>query len=134
METTIVASAAARQADTFPKLLLRNARERGARVAFRHKDLGIWQSWTWAEVAEQIRAYARGLEQLGLKRGEKVAIIGYNRPRLYWSMAAAQWLGAIPVPVATNRKSCSLGAAGRMKLLPFGPVTCTLSPTRRSQM
>ncbi|RYF45154.1 MAG: hypothetical protein EOO38_16530 [Cytophagaceae bacterium] len=95
----IVASAAAGQADTFPKLLLRNARERGGRVAFRHKDLGIWQSWTWAEVAEQVRAYARGLEQLGLKRGEKVAIIGYNRPRLYWSMAAAQWLGAVPVPV-----------------------------------
>src|SRR5690606_17698561 len=65
----------------------------------RHKDLGIWQSWNWAEVVEQIRAFAKGLEQLGLKRGEKVAIVGYNRPRLYWSMAAAQWLGAIPVPV-----------------------------------
>ncbi len=94
-----MASASAGQADTFPKLLLRNARERGARPAFRHKDLGIWQSWNWAQVAEQVRAYAKGLHDLGLKRGEKVAIIGYNRPRLYWSMAAAQWLGAIPVPV-----------------------------------
>jgi long-chain acyl-CoA synthetase len=94
-----VASASAGQADTFPKLLLRNARERGGRVAFRHKDLGIWQSWTWAEVTDQIRAYAKGLHDLGLRRGEKVAIIGYNRPRLYWSMAAAQWLGAVPVPV-----------------------------------
>jgi long-chain acyl-CoA synthetase len=94
-----VASVSAGQADTFPKLLLRNARERGARPAFRHKDLGIWQSWTWAEVADQVRSYAKGLADLGLKRGEKVAIIGYNRPRLYWSMAAAQWLGAIPVPV-----------------------------------
>ena len=65
-------------------MLLRNARERASRVAFRHKDLGIWQSWTWAEVAEQVRAYAKGFEQLGLKRGEKVAIIGQNRPRLYW--------------------------------------------------
>jgi long-chain acyl-CoA synthetase len=99
VETTIVANGAAGVADTFPKLLLRNARERGSRVAFRHKDLGIWQSWNWAQVAEQIRAYAKGLEGLGLKRGEKVAIVGYNRPRLYWSMAAAQWLGAIPVPV-----------------------------------
>ena len=94
-----MASASAGQADTFPKLIVRNARERGGRTAFRHKDLGIWQSWTWAEVAEQIRAYAQGLKDLGLKRGEKVAIIGYNRPRLYWSMAAAQWIGAIPVPV-----------------------------------
>ena len=61
-----MASAAASMADTFPKLVLRNARERGARTAFRHKDLGIWQSWSWAEVAEQVRAYAKGFEQLGL--------------------------------------------------------------------
>jgi long-chain acyl-CoA synthetase len=94
-----VASIAVGQADTFPKLLMRNARERGRRTAFRHKDLGIWQAWSWAETAEQVRAYARGLQELGLKRGDKVAIIGYNRPRLYWSMCAAQWLGAVPVPV-----------------------------------
>ncbi|SEG82899.1 AMP-dependent synthetase/ligase [Bosea lathyri] len=94
-----MASATAGQADTFPKLLLRNARERGTRVAFRHKDLGIWQSWNWAEVAEHVRNYAQGLRDLGLKRGDKVAIIGYNRPRLYWSMCAAQWIGAVPVPV-----------------------------------
>jgi long-chain acyl-CoA synthetase len=94
-----VASATAGQADTFPKLLLRNARERGSRVAFRHKDLGIWQSWNWAEVAEHVRHYAQGLRDLGLQRGDKVAIIGYNRPRLYWSMCAAQWIGAVPVPV-----------------------------------
>jgi len=94
-----VASGTAGEADTFPKLLLRNARERASRVAFRHKDLGIWQSWNWAEVATHVRDFARGLQELGLKRGEKVAIIGYNRPRLYWSMCAAQWLGAVPVPV-----------------------------------
>lgn len=87
------------RADTFPKLLMRNARERGGRTAFRHKDLGIWQSWNWAQVAEQVRGFAAGLQRLGLKRGETVAIIGYNRPRLYWSMCAAQWLGAVPVPV-----------------------------------
>ena len=59
-EKAIVASAIAGQADTFPKLLLRNARERGARVAFRHKDLGIWQSWNWSEVAEQVRDFRQG--------------------------------------------------------------------------
>lgn len=94
-----MASGTAGQADTFPKLLLRNARERASRVAFRHKDLGIWQSWNWAEVAEHVRNFAKGMQDLGLKRGEKVAIIGQNRPRLYWSMCAAQWIGAIPVPV-----------------------------------
>ena len=94
-----MASANAGQADTFPKLLMRNARERGARVAFRHKDLGIWQSFTWAEVAEQVRAYAAGLSALGLRRGERIAIVGSNRPKLYWTMLAAQWLRAVPVPV-----------------------------------
>jgi long-chain acyl-CoA synthetase len=92
-------TAADARADTFPKLLVRNARMRPNRTAFRHKDLGIWQSWTWAEVHEIVRAYASGLQALGLKRGGKIAIIGYNRPYLYWSIAAAQWIGAIPIPV-----------------------------------
>ncbi len=88
--------------DTFPKLLARNARERGARVAYRHKDLGIWQSWNWAEVEAEVRGLAQGFRDLGLMRGETVAIIGYNRPRLYWAMSAAQWLGAIPVPLYSD--------------------------------
>jgi long-chain acyl-CoA synthetase len=92
-------TAADARADTFPKLLVRNGRTRPNRTAFRHKDLGIWQSWTWAEAHEIVRAYASGLQALGLKRGGKIAIIGYNRPYLYWSIAAAQWIGAIPIPV-----------------------------------
>ncbi len=86
-------------ADTFPKLLLRNARLYGARPSMRHKDLGVWQTWTWAEVLEIVRAYATGLHRLGVRRGETVAIVGSNRPKLYWSVMAAQTLGAIPVPV-----------------------------------
>jgi long-chain acyl-CoA synthetase len=65
----------------------------------RHKDLGIWQSWTWAQLLEEIRAYSMGLEALGFKRGDKVAIIGQNRPRLYWTFSAVQALGGVPVPV-----------------------------------
>jgi len=85
--------------DTFPKLLLNHAKLRPNHDAIREKDLGIWQSWTWAEAAEEIRALACGLASLGLKRGEKVAIVGDNRPRLYWTMTAAQAIGAIPVPL-----------------------------------
>jgi len=92
-------AALAAQADTFPKLLLKNALERGQRPASREKDLGIWQSWTWDEVLDEIRALSCGLHDLGLKRGEKLAIIGDNRPQLYWSMVAAQAIGAVPVPV-----------------------------------
>jgi long-chain acyl-CoA synthetase len=91
--------AATMREDTFPKLLARNARLRGQRPALRHKDLGIWQTWSWAEVHDTVRALASSLRDLGLKRGDTIAIIGANRPRLYWSIMAAQWLGAIPVPV-----------------------------------
>ncbi len=94
-----MATLAAASADTFPKLLVRNARDFAARPAMRHKDLGIWQSWTWSETAEIVRAYAIGMSRLGVKRGETVAIVGANRPKLYWSILAAQTLGAVPVPV-----------------------------------
>lgn len=94
-----MASDAAGRADTFPKLLIRNANLYGARPSMRHKDLGIWQSWTWQQVLELVRAYAAGLHRLGLKRGDTIAIVGANRPKLYWSVMAAQMMGAIPVPV-----------------------------------
>jgi len=90
---------AAPVADTFPKLLARNADRFGRRPAMRHKDFGIWQTWTWAEMFDQVRALAVGFNRLGLQRGETIAIVGANRPRLYWSIMAAQTLGAIPVPV-----------------------------------
>jgi long-chain acyl-CoA synthetase len=87
------------EADTFPKLLIHNAATRGSRVSMRHKDLGIWQSWTWAQVLDGVRAFSAGLEEIGLKRGDKFAVVGSNRPRLYWAMCAGQALGAIPVPI-----------------------------------
>jgi long-chain acyl-CoA synthetase len=86
-------------ADTFPGLLLRNVRERGARTAIREKDLGIWLSWTWSQVADEVRAIACGLASLGFRRGQTLAVIGDNRPPLYWSMMATQCLGGIPVPL-----------------------------------
>jgi long-chain acyl-CoA synthetase len=92
-------SADTARADTFPKLLLRNARMFAGRTAYRHKDLGIWQSWTWPQVLDEVRAFSIGLSEIGLKRDDKVAVIGTNRPRLYWAMCAAQALGAVPVPI-----------------------------------
>ncbi|MEM7239188.1 MAG: AMP-binding protein, partial [Pseudomonadota bacterium] len=94
-----MAAAAPATRDTFPKLLMSNAVERASRPASREKQYGIWQSWTWAEVAEETRALALGLMELGLEPGERVAIIGTNRPHLYWSVTAVQMLGAIPVPI-----------------------------------
>jgi long-chain acyl-CoA synthetase len=85
--------------DTFPKLLMHHAQVRGSRPAIREKDLGIWQTWTWHEFAEEVRALACGLAEQGLKRGDHMALVGANRPRLYAGVAAAQCLGAIPVPL-----------------------------------
>ena len=85
--------------DTFPKMLLAHARRRGARPAMREKDYGIWQSWSWAEVKAEVEALAGGLKALGFRRGDKLAIVGDNRPRLYWAIAAVQALGGVPVPV-----------------------------------
>jgi long-chain acyl-CoA synthetase len=86
-------------ADTFPKLLLRNAETFATRPAIRHKDLGIWQGWTWAQVKDEVVALSVGLAELGLERGDHFAIIGRNKPRLYWAICAGQALGAVPVPL-----------------------------------
>ena len=87
------------QRDTFPRLLAHHAAVRPGHPATREKDLGIWQTWTWREVADEVRALACGLAAEGFRRGMHLAIIGDNRPRLYWSMVAAQALGGIPVPM-----------------------------------
>jgi long-chain acyl-CoA synthetase len=80
-------------------MMLHHVKVRPDHPATREKDLGIWQSWTWREVAQQVRALACGLAAKGFRRGDHLAIIGDNRPRLYWSMLAAQSLGGVPVPM-----------------------------------
>ena len=85
--------------DTFPRRMLHQASVRPRHPATREKNLGIWQTWTWSQVAAEVRAIACGLASLGFRRGDHLAIIGDNRPRLYWSMIAAQCLGGVPVPM-----------------------------------
>ena len=94
--------------DTFPKLLLERAKRGSARPAIREKNYGIWQTWTWGQVEQEVRALACGLAAKGFERGDKLAIIGDNRPRLYWSMCAAQCLGGIPVPMYQDAVAAEL--------------------------
>ena len=94
--------------DTFPKLLLHRAEHLGDRHASREKDLGIWQSWTWSEVRHNVETFACGLAEHGFRRGDKLAIIGDNRPRLYWAICAAQCLGGIPVPMYQDAVAAEL--------------------------
>src|SRR5947207_1391394 len=88
-----------REQDTFPKLARANAQQMPDRVAIREKDYGIWQSTTWGDYLAQARAIALGLASLGFRRGDKVAIVGDNRPQLYWAVLATQALGGVPVPL-----------------------------------
>lgn len=84
---------------SIPALLARNVARFGAKPAYREKEFGIWQSWSWAEAADEIRALALGMLSLGVSRGDYVAVIGRNRPAHYWGMIATQMCGAIPVPL-----------------------------------
>ena len=85
---------------TFPQILLDNARKFPAgKIAMREKEYGIWQSYSWQDSLDQVRDFALGLAALGFKKEDKMAIIGDNRPRLYWGMAACQCLGGVPVPL-----------------------------------
>ncbi|HEX3884572.1 MAG TPA: AMP-binding protein [Stellaceae bacterium] len=85
--------------DTLPKLLRRNAGRIGDRPAIREKDLGIWQPYSWRRYWEEVRDFALGLAANGFKAGDKLSVIGENRPRLYFAQLAAQSLGGIAVPV-----------------------------------
>ncbi|NYT65442.1 AMP-binding protein [Alcaligenaceae bacterium] len=84
---------------TFPALVRHHAAVRGLRPAMREKDLGIWQTMTWSDLAQNVHLLAHGFSALGVQAGQHIAIVGENRPRLYLSMMAAQAIGAIPVPL-----------------------------------
>ena len=84
---------------TLPRLLRRNAEQRAARPAIREKHHGIWQTFSWAQYWEEVRDFALGLAARGFRRGDKLAVIGDNRPSLYWAQVAAQCLGGTAVPM-----------------------------------
>ena len=86
-------------ATTFPHLLLRHAAERPAAAALREKEYGIWQTWSWADAARDVRQMACGLAALGLAKGQNLAFISDNRPSLYMGFIAVQSLGAVPIPL-----------------------------------
>jgi long-chain acyl-CoA synthetase len=86
--------------DTIPKLLLANAQRYGhRRTAMREKQFGIWKAYSWAQYLEQVKDFALGLAGLGFQRDDKLAIVGDNRPQLYWALIAAEALGGMPVPM-----------------------------------
>ncbi|HRD97309.1 MAG TPA: AMP-binding protein [Rubrivivax sp.] len=84
---------------TFPRLMLDHAKQRPNAPALREKVYGIWQTITWAELAQLVRSFACGLAAAGVQRDDHLVVVGENRPRLYAALLAAQSLGAVPVPM-----------------------------------
>ena len=85
---------------TLPALLLRNLKKFGhGKVAMREKEYGIWQAFTWQDYFEHVKYFALGLYSLGFRAGDKLAIIGDNRPEWIWSEVAAQSLGGVPLGI-----------------------------------
>ncbi|MBX9944246.1 MAG: AMP-binding protein [Reyranella sp.] len=106
--TTATADTGTEARDTFPKLLADRARRGAGKPAYRVKEYGIWQTYSWGHVAEQVRLLAAGLADLGFRRGDRLIVVGDNRPRLYWAMCAAQSLGGVPVPVYQDSVAAEL--------------------------
>ncbi|MGB3424545.1 MAG: AMP-binding protein [Castellaniella sp.] len=84
---------------TFPHLLLHHAAQRPGASALREKEYGIWQTWGWQAVADEVRAMACGLRALGFTRGQNLALISDNRPYGYMGFLAAQCAGGVSIPL-----------------------------------
>ncbi len=85
--------------DTFPKLLVRHAAQFGDRTALREKEFGIWQETSWRQYHDHVRDFSLGLVSLGMRRGDKVAIVGNNRPEWMYSELAVQSAGGVSVGI-----------------------------------
>ncbi len=88
-------AARAAKADTFPKMLRLNAKEHGREIALREKDFGLWRTFTWNGYQTRVHDFALGMVELGLTRGDVVAIIGDNRPDWVAAEVAAHAIGAM---------------------------------------
>jgi len=75
---------------TIPKLFFEQAKKYGKdRVAMREKEFGIWRPVTWHDYFKNVKYISLGLISLGLKEGDKVSMIGDNRPEGLWAEMAA---------------------------------------------
>lgn len=89
--------------DTLAKLLKRNYEKYGdTKVAMRVKERGIWKEHTWRDYYEQVKYFSLGLISLGFEHGDRISIIGENKPQWFWAQMAAQAVGGIAVGIYTD--------------------------------
>src|SRR5919202_536558 len=84
---------------TLPALCLTALASHAKPDAINYKEGGEWRRVSGAQFVARVRAAARGLASLGVRRGDRVALLSENRPE--WSVAdlATLSLGAVNVPV-----------------------------------
>jgi long-chain acyl-CoA synthetase len=83
---------------TIPQLFLHQCKRYGSgKVAMREKEFGIWLPYTWQDYFDNVKYLCLGMVSLGLEKGDKVAMIGDNRPEGVWAEMAAMCAGAVPV-------------------------------------
>jgi long-chain acyl-CoA synthetase len=87
------------ETSTLPKLLQRNAAEDPKGPGIREKTRGVWQTYSWSTYRDNVRDFALGLAAMGFQRGDKLSVVGDNRPQLYFAQLATQALGGVSVPV-----------------------------------
>ena len=89
--------------DTLPKLLKKNAERYGdQKIAMRVKDRGIWQRFTWKDYYEKVKYFSLGLVSLGMGKDDKVAILGENKPEIFWAELGVQSAGGTAVDIYTD--------------------------------
>jgi long-chain acyl-CoA synthetase len=127
---------------TLPALLRQQAKLRPNAPAMREKKLGVWETHNWFDAYAATGRIAFGLAEVGFCEGERVCIVGDNRPRMYWLQLAVQILGGVAVPLDANRPTEELlGQAGQAaatwvvldsheQLNRFGPLLSALPALR----
>ena len=84
---------------TIPGLVLSHNQKHPDGIALRYKQLGIWNTYNWADYYREVNLIANALKSLSIKKGSIIAVYGNNVPKLIFSIAAIQSLGAIVVPI-----------------------------------
>ena len=89
--------------DTLPKYFVKNVERYGAnKVSLRQKEFGIWREFTWQDSYENVRDLTLGLVKLGLKRGERVGIVGDNDRQYLWTDLAIMAAGGAALGIFTD--------------------------------
>ncbi|MHB1861772.1 MAG: AMP-dependent synthetase/ligase [Gemmatimonadaceae bacterium] len=85
--------------ETIASFVLRNAARHGARAVYRERSVGAIRTVTWRQLADDVIAFGRYLEHVGVAPGDRVVVISPNRGEMLVTELATMSLGAIYTPL-----------------------------------